>query len=197
MSDINRRRGRPPGPPLDRDARREALLDAAEDAIASSGPDVSLAEVARRAGLTRSAVYAAFADRDALLDALASRHAARLVESMRDVADSSATPRDQTRASVDLLAAWFESSPDLAGALAARWRTDGRSFVESMLADVLAAGFVARSLDPTPAPVWARAMVGAVSASVEWWSITRDISRDELVDHVTELLWSGLSAANP
>ncbi len=116
---------------------------------------------------------------------------------MHLVANGRATPREQTRASVDLLAGWFEEHTELAGLLAARRRTHGRSFVEDALTDVLEAGFVARSLDVAPAAVWARAMIGAVTASVEWWAATRTIPRTELVDQVTDLLWSGLSAANP
>ncbi|GAA4665748.1 TetR/AcrR family transcriptional regulator [Gordonia humi] len=177
--------------------RREELLDAAERAIAHTGAGASLADVAAQAGLTRSAVYAAFADRDAVLDALAARHSGRIVDGMRSLAAGDDDPRAQTRAAVDLLASWFDDHPDLAPVLAARWHTDGRSFVETTLTQVLTAGFAARDLDPAPAPVWARAMVGAVAASVEWWAVTREIGRDELVDHVTSLLWSGLSAANP
>ncbi|MCF8611530.1 TetR/AcrR family transcriptional regulator [Gordonia sp. HY285] len=196
MSEINRRRGRPPGPGVDRDARREALLDAAERAIARSGADVSLSQVAAEAGLTRSAVYAAFDDRDSVLDALAARHSHRIVGRLQALATGSEDAHGQTRAAVDLLAAWFDEHPTLAPALADRWRANGRSFVETTLTQVLAAGFAARSLDSAPAAVWARAMVGAVASSVEWWATTREISRDELVDHVTSLLWSGLSATN-
>lgn len=197
MSETNRRRGRPPGPGVDRDARRESLLDAAERAITRSGADVSVSQVAAEAGLTRSAVYAAFDDRDAVIDALAARHSRRIVAQMQSVATDSVHAHAQTRAAVDLLAAWFDENPTLAPILSVRWRTDGRSFVETTVAEVLRAGFATRGLDAAPAPVWARAMVGAVAASVEWWADTREISRDELVDHVTSLLWSGLSATNP
>lgn len=172
------------------------LLDAAERAIAQSGADVSLSQVAAQAGLTRSAVYAAFDDRDAVIDALAARHSGRIVAHMQSLAGGSRDPHSQTRAAVDLLAVWFDEHPALAPILAARWRSDGRSFVETTLTQVLRAGFATRGLDDAPAPVWARAMVGAVAASVEWWAATREISRDELVDHVTSLLWSGLSATN-
>lgn len=196
VSEINRRRGRPPGPGVDRGARREDLLDAAERAVAASGADVSLSQVAAEAGLTRSAVYAAFDDRDALLDALAARHSHRIVDRMQSLATSSQDGRAQTRAAIDLLAEWFDEHPALARILAPRWRSDGRSFVETTLTQVLTMGFAARGLDSAPAPVWARAMVGAVASSVEWWAATREIGRDELVDHVTSLLWSGLAASN-
>nr|WP_235831544.1 TetR/AcrR family transcriptional regulator [Gordonia zhaorongruii] len=192
-----RGRGRPPGPPLDRDARRQQLLDAAESAIAANGPEVSLTRVAAVAGLTRSALYAAFTDRDGLLDALAQRHGASLVAGMENLAGSAADPHEQTRAAVDLLAAWFDENPVLAPALASRWRLKGRSLVETTLSEILTVGFTDRGLDPAPAPVWSRAMIGAVSATVEWWATSRELSRVELVDHVTALLWSGLSAANP
>lgn len=54
---------------------RTALLDAA-DALLDEGGDgaVSLREAARRAGVSATAAYRHFADKDALLAALAARH---------------------------------------------------------------------------------------------------------------------------
>ncbi|WP_234353882.1 TetR/AcrR family transcriptional regulator [Gordonia iterans] len=190
-----RGRGRPPGPAVDPADRRETLLDAAEAAIAAAGAQVTLAQVAETAGLTRSAVYAAFADREALLSALARRHSERLVDRLRATVALDAEPRAQTRAAVDLLARWFEENPELARLL--DQRTDGdqlhRSYGAEAVTAVLDAGFRARGLDPTPAATWAQGLIGAVSAAVRWWVHTQTVSRDELVDHLTDLIWFGFA----
>lgn len=195
-----RGRGRPPGPPVDPEQRRTTLLDAAEQAIAEAGPEVSLAQVAVAAGLTRSAVYAAFADRDALIAALAKRHSQRIVQRLWAVTSEIEDPREQVRASVDVLAAWFEENPGLAALLDRyedRRTADGerRSFVATALGEILTAGFQARGLDPAPAQTWAQGLIGAVSSAVRWWSQTRSIPKDELVEHLTSLIWSGFSGA--
>ncbi|MFM9378470.1 TetR family transcriptional regulator [Gordonia sp. VNK21] len=195
-----RGRGRPPGPPVDPQVRREELLDAAERAIGRSGPDVSLAQVADEAGLTRSAVYAAFADREALVSALARRHSEQVVQRLWEVTRQVEDPREQTRLSVEVLAAWFDENPDLATMLDRHdenrsGRQGRRSFIASSLAEILEDGFRARGLDPAPAATWARGLVGAVSSAVRWWAQTREVGRDELVEHLTALIWSGFDGA--
>lgn len=190
-----RRRGRPPGPGVDPQERRRQLLDAAEAAFRTRGPDVGLADVAAQAGLTRSAVYASFTDRNALLDALASRHARLIVEQIVTIAGGVDDPAQQTRAAIDVLAAWFEDEPELARVLSAHLLpvapTDG--MVIGALTDILATGFTSRGRDPDPARTWAHALVGAISSTVTWWSASRTISREELVDHLFLLIWSGFS----
>ncbi|WP_051356796.1 TetR/AcrR family transcriptional regulator [Azorhizobium doebereinerae] len=53
---------------------KDALLDAARDLVAAGGPaGVTLAEASRRAGVSPSAPYRHFKDRDALMAALAER----------------------------------------------------------------------------------------------------------------------------
>ncbi len=193
-----RGRGRPPGPPVDLDARREMLLDAAEATIRQSGAAVGLAEVAKAAGLTRSAVYAAFNDRDGVVDALATRHARRIVERLTSVVGGTADPAEQTRAAIDILAAWFDDEPQLAHLLTGRLdqtaeNTPG-AIVETV-ADILRAGFRARGADDSPAEPWAYALVGAVSSAVGWWSRTRSIPRADLVDHLHRLIWSGFEGS--
>ncbi len=192
-----RGRGRPPGPPVDLDARRERLLDAAESAIRASGPAAGLADVATVAGLTRSAVYAAFADRDALIDALAERHAERIVDQIQGIVRGLSDPREQTRACVDILAAWYDEEPHLANALSHSLTGVGNgSFLVDALAGVLKVGFELRGLESSPAEPWARGLIGAVSATVQWWAQTHSTSRTEVVDHLTSLIWSGFAGAS-
>ncbi|NLG45262.1 TetR/AcrR family transcriptional regulator [Gordonia sp. (in: high G+C Gram-positive bacteria)] len=196
LQPVTRRgRGRPPGPPLDLDKRRSNLLDAAEEAFRQNGSEVGLVEVAKIAGLSRSAVYAAFADRNALLDALAAREGRRIVDGLATVLATVDEPRAQTRAAVDLLADWFETEPVLAPLLMGRLSSNEREAgsVLGALVEILRAGFADRDGDQAAAEPWAHAIVGAVSSTIRWWSKTGTMSRTQVVDHLTDLIWSGFS----
>lgn len=184
--------GRPPGARVEPEQRREELLDAAERSLRARGPELSLVDVAREAGLTRSAVYAAFPDKEAVSAALARRHSRRIVEELSSVVSSTSTPREQTRAAVDCLCRWVEDEPHLSNALGSSMRSPA-VFDElgRWLETVFTVGFSQLGGEARAAGPWARAVLGAVSTSVRWWARERTMTRDELVDHVSALLWSG------
>ncbi len=59
---------------------REALVDAAVDAVREGGPEaLALRQLARRVGVSHNAAYRHFADREALVDVVAERALAALV----------------------------------------------------------------------------------------------------------------------
>lgn len=89
-----RRRARAAGESL-----RGTLVDAAVALIARKGPaGFSLREVARRARVSEAAPYWHFADREALLAAVAERGFAELAEQMREIWSRSAAPAERFRA---------------------------------------------------------------------------------------------------
>lgn len=195
-----RRRGRPPGSTLDVAERREALLDAAETAIREHGPDVGLSTIAAAAGLTRSAVYAVFADRGALIEALNHRHVTAILTRIQAIIIEVAAPREQVRASIDVLAGWFEDHPEMSRLLrdgATGTDNPERTRIVTAFAAVLGAGFTARGLDPAPSHTWARATVGAITATLPWWVRERPMPREVLVEELTDLIWGGYGGAEP
>src|ERR1700728_389531 len=76
-AEVRRGRGRPNDP-----AKREAVLDAARDLFLERGPDVPMDVIAAKAGVAKATLYAKFADRKALVEAVLRR------ESDRAIADS-------------------------------------------------------------------------------------------------------------
>ena len=87
------------------DAERSvaAILDAAVDAV-TSDPDVSMAEIARRAGVVRATIYVHFPTREVLLEAVTARSITEVVE-MIDAAEPDRGEPAQALQRV-LIAAW-------------------------------------------------------------------------------------------
>src|SRR4051794_31884012 len=99
-----------PGPRRRADAERSVakILDAAVEALASD-PEVSMAGIARRAGVVRATVYVHFATREALIAAVTER----AISEVADVIEAAEPDRD-------------EPAEALARLVATAWRTMGR-----------------------------------------------------------------------
>ncbi|MFB7470842.1 TetR/AcrR family transcriptional regulator [Kitasatospora sp. NPDC056184] len=82
-----------PGRPLRADAERSvrAILAAAERVLAET-PGASVEQIAEAAGVTRTTVHRRFANRQALVDALATEAAAKLAEAIEDGHPETAPP---------------------------------------------------------------------------------------------------------
>jgi AcrR family transcriptional regulator len=74
------------------DAQRnlERVLDAASEAFAASGPDTSIDDIARRAGVGHATVFRRFPTKDALMTAVVQRR----VDELRSLAEQALTAED-------------------------------------------------------------------------------------------------------
>jgi AcrR family transcriptional regulator len=83
------------------DARRnlERVLDAAAEEFAASGPDASIDEIARRAGVGHGTVFRRFPTKDDLMFAVIERHVAE----MRALADEAIASEDPGAAFFDFV----------------------------------------------------------------------------------------------
>ncbi|SEB51872.1 DNA-binding transcriptional regulator, AcrR family [Nocardioides exalbidus] len=78
---------------------RDALVEAGVDVVRDGGPEaLSLRELARRVGVSHAATYRHFADREALVDAVAERALASLVAEVHHRLDTVDDPDEVTRA---------------------------------------------------------------------------------------------------
>jgi len=77
------------------DAERniQAIIDAALEALASD-PDVSMAAIARRAGVVRATIYMHFPTREALLDAVMENAVAQVAEATRTAEPTQGEPEE-------------------------------------------------------------------------------------------------------
>jgi AcrR family transcriptional regulator len=77
------------------DAERNisSIINAALEALASD-PDVSMAEIARRAGVVRATVYMHFPTRESLLDAVMERAVGQVAEATREAEPAGGEPEE-------------------------------------------------------------------------------------------------------
>lgn len=199
MVAARRGRGRPAGPGVDAARRRSDLLDAAEVVIRTIGPDAGLVEVAKQAGFGRSAVYAMFPNRAALLAALSQRQAHRLLTEITRRADGSTDLRQRMMLFFDVICSWMSEEPNLYRAMSAHAVGDHEvstifdelaGAVEMMLVGSLSA----TGADISAAAPWARAIVGSATVTADWWIRSSTMPRAQLVEHLTALCWDGGAA---
>src|SRR3954449_10951314 len=81
--------------PLRADAQRSiaSIVNAALEALASD-PDVSMAEIARRAGVVRATIYMHFPTRESLLDAVMEHAVAQVAEATQSAEPTSGEPEE-------------------------------------------------------------------------------------------------------
>lgn len=192
----------PRGRPSRRERSREQLLDATEALLADGGhyADLPVDRIAARAGVARSTFYVHFADRRALLLALADRAAAPLAERLATLAEERPAP-DETRLADAMRrvlslarahAPLFRAVVEAAGyddELRAYWHGLNER-VAAVVADRLAEqrrGGRARSLAPAAA---ARVLVAMVSEScLRQLSAESPVTDGELAETLAAVWW--------
>lgn len=188
--------------PPDRDARREALLAAADLVVQRDGSSSSMAAIAAEAGITKPILYRHFGNKSGLYAALAARHTDRLLVDLTAALRSAGTARDRVRRTVDAYLVVVEDEPQVYRFLvqsveAAPVRRQVRGFI-ARLQEQLGAGIAVELGLPAGdvrAASWAAGIIGMVQAAGEWWLDGGPCTRQELAEQLTDLLWGAYAAA--
>ena len=186
-------------------ADREILLAAAEKLIQDKGPGVSLAAIAIKAGVTKPTLYREVGDKDALVNALAERLAARMAESVSSLVGQASTPREELRNFTAGYLKLAAQDRNLYLFVTAGGTSDDRVQQSLLLADgavdqfssAIAAQRSAQGADPDVAIVWSYGLLGALHFVTLWWLRDRSADIEQVIDQITSLLWSGMRLDNP
>jgi AcrR family transcriptional regulator len=178
---------------------REQLLEAAVRIIRSDGPDVTMDDVAAAAGVSKPIVYRNIGDKDALVAALAERFVDQLdeaVERSTAVGDGGrATFVASMRAALEVIDTdrhlFLFVTAGGPGTESVRRLVDRSS---SRMIEQFTALRTAAGLDPLPARTWAYATVGAIQVVASMWLRDGYGDRDDIAEHLTQLMWPGLTA---
>ena len=181
-------------------ADRSQLLAAAERAIRADGPDVTMEAIASAASVTKPILYRGIGDRDALVAALAELFVDRINAAAAAARKRARTPRTRLRSLVAAYVEVVNSNRNLYLFVTAGGSNVDRIGHALRLADrsawpiarQLAARRMETDQDPDVALTWAYGLIGALQFVTHWWLRDGAVGQDELVEHMTELLWSGV-----
>jgi AcrR family transcriptional regulator len=165
------------------DARRnlERVLDAAAEVFAEDGPEASVDEIARRAGVGHGTVFRRFPTKDDLVYAVVERHVAQM-RALAEEALASAEPGAAFFTYVRSVAELAMTSPGLHKCIAHSGEKPGAAELEELSCQVVAraqsAGAVRRDVRPTDVQVLVRSAL--MSAPPGEWPRYLDVVLDGL-----------------
>ena len=181
--------------------RREQLLDVGRSLFAERGFDAtSVEEVANRAGVSKPVVYSHFGGKEGLYAAVVDREMSTLLQMMGD-ALAGGHPRELLEQAARAFLDYVEQCTD-GFLILVKGSGVGSStgtlttlldHVAERVAEILGRGFAARGYDESLAPMYAQMLVGMVAYTGQWWLDVRAPDRDDVVAHVVNLAWNGLS----
>lgn len=181
--------------------RRREFVEAALRVLESGGTDLPMEAVAAQAGVTKPVLYRYFADKAALVDALAERGSQILLSRLMPAINSDGPALARIRAAVGAYFAVIDEHPDLYRLLARRPGTDGaqasterdKELISTTLTAVISDALCRFGLGSGGAEPWAHGVTGLVHSTGEWWLRRRSMSRTQVVEYVTALIWSAFT----
>ncbi|AEW92404.1 MULTISPECIES: TetR/AcrR family transcriptional regulator [Streptomycetaceae] len=174
-----------------RAARREEFIDAAVRVAAEHGPDLRIALVAAEAGVTKPVLYRQFADKADLLDAVQQRLTRILLDRLMPALTAPVPPVARVRGALDAFFSMLEDYPHLLSRPGDATPT-GRARVAAALTGVYGERLRALGLGTRGAEAWAHATVGMVHGTAQWWGRERPMTRTEVVDQLTAMVWAAV-----
>ena len=180
--------------------RREQLIEIGRSVFAERGfVAATVEEIAERAEVSKPIVYEHFGGKEGLYAEVIGREVARVVDRIKDALHAP-SPRQALERAADAFLGYIEEDSEGFTVLvrdAPEGGTPGS--MSGVIADIAAQveGLLAKELgtrgyDREIAPVMARALVGMVSMTGEWWLNVGRPSRKEVGAHLVNLAWNGL-----
>lgn len=185
------------------DARRDELLDAAVDAIRTIGPDVTMAQIAAAAGVTKPIVYRHVGDKADVTRLLAERYLDELLDRLEAGLAATDDPRERIAATLDAYLTLVEEDPAIyrflvqgAGTPDPATQATVTGFlrrVADRITAVLRGEFERFGLDDRGVEAIAYGLVGMTQLAGDWWVDQAALTRAELVDRLTGWVWGGFA----
>lgn len=176
--------------------RRAEFVDAALRALTTYGADASMADIAAEAGAAKPKLYRHFADKAALLDAVAERIAATLWERVSHALDPCAPINDLITGGLHAYLGLVDEYPEAMRLLFTTGPVlaEGRR-IAGALGDLFADLLRTLDLDTDTAEPGGAVLAGALGAATLWWLESgRAMPTQALIDYLATVIWGATDA---
>ncbi|OIJ28207.1 TetR/AcrR family transcriptional regulator [Nocardioides luteus] len=181
-----------------RETRRAELVAAAVRAVDSGGTDVSIADIAAEAGVSKPVLYRYFADKAELHGAVGMWAARQILDAVVDAVLAPAPTRERVEAGVAAYVETIAGHPNVY-LLLVRQHTggtdplaDGKQLIAATFARLLGDTFGRLGVDAAGAEPWAHSLVGIGESAGQWWLDRRTMSRAAFTRYLSEFVWHAL-----
>lgn len=199
--------GRPPRSESQRAEHRQHLIAATVQAISEHGPEVSIDEIAKVAGVSKPILYTEFGGKNGVVDAIAEVLAVQVADmtALRFTPDSAVTFEDAIDALIDVIVTLIDDNPHLYAFLVRNIRVSDRGFLENALVRVIhegawiVVGLLDADIDEHELTVVVDGAIGFVFTAVESWLVSQKPDKERFVRRVSLTVRAGFLelAANP
>ncbi|MBB5067476.1 TetR/AcrR family transcriptional regulator [Saccharopolyspora gloriosae] len=185
-----------------RQARRAEFVEATVRAIGEHGADVGMDEIAAEAGVSKPVLYRHFHDKSDLYVAVGEWGSDLLMQRLAPEIAADGSPNERIRRMLDAYLGVLEQYPDLYRFVVRRTFADKpvrddpvtaeKTEIANSLSRLLGEYLRALGLDSGGVEPWSHGLVGMVQASGDWWLERQSMSKDNLTDYLTRIIWHAL-----
>ncbi len=185
---------------MPRNQRRQQLIDISRGVFAERGYEAaSLEEIAERAGISRPILYSHFGDKHGLFEAVVNEQIEKVERMVTEALASPGEPRELVERGMRAFFTYVREHPEGHAVLTrdapVRTSDSGLGVMLDRLATnitlLIAEQIRAMGLDPSPAPIFANALIGIGAHVGRWWRDHPEVPLDEVTSWSTDLVWSG------
>lgn len=161
-----------------------------------------MVDIAADAGVTKPVLYRAFGSKTGLYQAVAEWFIEQFIADIHTLIAERRPLREFLDDVIEVTLAKVRDDENLYRFLLGRARLEvevrsdsGPDYIHQLgetVGNLLAQHLRASGHDPAPAQVWGLAVVGQLSTVADWWLDHPEISLDQVVGQLGDLLWTGV-----